>query len=407
MANTFQPNKLTDLIAVRAAESAAYANIGARSYLADQLRPNMRNDSTEYTFVVKDNGKYVGGKTALTNDDISEIKERPVKAHLQHGNIVIKTDMITDVLEANWDKEIAIPNGKAIAEGFVADCIKNDLGRQNIAFVGTGFLPLSKASRALGSITSDARYGFIDPMIDSVLATVGKGFDPINADPIASKGVYGKFAGTEFREQQFLPSIEISVDLANELSSATVSGFVQAEGAVTATLKLSGVTKVIPAGTPLFVDGIYATNLVGNKMSFLKAFIAIEDATAGTVTVRAVDFAGQGTKEAVKADGSNVEVADFGGKKLVNPIAAGTYYTGIIRVEGAQEFDTLKKVDWSNADQTSDSVEGFTIHEGRVVDILAGTNVTRWYVGGVSQCIEPRGACLVLVKDSQPNLVTM
>ena len=323
MANTFQPNKLTDLIAVRAAESAAYANIGAKSYVADQLRPNMRND-TEYTFVVRDNGKYVGGKTALTNDDISELKERPVKAKLQHGNIVVKTDMITDVLEANWDKEIAIPNGKAIAEGFVQDCIKNDLGRQNIAFVGTGFLPLSKASRALGSITSDARYGFIDPMIDSVLATVGKGFDPINADPIASKGVYGKFAGTEFREQQFLPSIEISTDLANELSSATVSGFVQAEGASAATLTLSGVTETIPAGTPLFVEGIYATNLVGNKMSFLKAFIAIEDATAGAVKVRPVDLVGQGTKEAVKADGSEVEVADFGNKKLVNPIAAGT-----------------------------------------------------------------------------------
>ena len=57
MANKYLPNKLTDLIAVRAAESGAYLNAGARSYLADQLKPNMRNDSKEYTFVVKDAGR--------------------------------------------------------------------------------------------------------------------------------------------------------------------------------------------------------------------------------------------------------------------------------------------------------------------------------------------------------------
>lgn len=407
MANKYLPNKLTDLIAVRAAESGAYLNAGARSYLADQLKPNMRNDSKEYTFVVKDAGKYVNGKT-LSAGDISEIKEREVKARINVGNVVIGTDMITEVLEVNWDKEIAIPNGKALIEGFVQDAIKNDIGRQNLAFVGTGFLPLSKASRALGSITSDKRYGFIDPMIDSVLATVGKGFDPVNADPIASKGMYGNFAGTEFREQQFLPSIEISADLANELSSATVSGFVQTEGASSATLKLSGVTETIPAGTPLFVEGIYATNLIGNKTSVPKAFIAIEDAAAGTVKVRPVDFEGQGTKEVVKADGSNVTVDDFANAKLVGAIKAGTYYMGIIRVEGAQEFDTLKKVDWSNADQTSESIEGITVHEGRTVDILAGTNTTRWSVAGVSQCIEPRCAALILVKDADTvNLVSM
>ena len=405
MANEFKPNKLTNLIAVRAAESGAYLTVGSKSYVADQLRPNMRNDST-YRFVVKDAGKFVKGPS-LETTDISTLKERQIEVTPDFGNIVIGTDQYKDVVEASWDREIAVPNGKALIEGVVAEAIKKDLGRQNIAFVGTGFLPLSKASRALGSITSDKRYGFIDPMIDSVLATVGKGFDPVNADPIASKGMFGAFAGTEFREQQFLPSVEISADLANELSSATVSGFVQAEGAVTATLTLSGVSEVIPAGTPLFVDGIYAANLVGNKMSFNKAFIAIEDATAGAVKVRAVDFAGQGTKEVVKADGSNVELTDFANAKLVNPIAAGTYYMGIIRTEGAQEFDTFKNLDWSNADQTSESIEGIYVHEGRVVDILKGTNTTRWTVASISQCIEPRCACLVLVKDSQPNLVTM
>lgn len=396
MANTFIPNKLTDLIAVRAAESGNYLTVGAKSYFADQLRPNVREDSGSMRLVVRDAGKFVSGKS-LSAGDKSTLKERPVDVTPNFGNVVIDTDQYTDVIEANWDKEIAIPCGKALIEGVVSNAIKNDLGRQNIAFVGNGFLPLTKASRALGSITSDNRYGFIDPMIDSVLSTVGKGFDPVNADPVVSKGMYGKFAGTEFREQQFLPQIEISADLAAELATATVNSY--ATGADYDTLTLNGVTETIPAGTPLFVAGVKATNLVGNEMSFNKAFIAIEDATAGAVKVRKVDFDGQGTKEASKKPAAN--------DKLVDTIKAGTYYMGIIRTEGAQEFDTFKNLDWSNADQTSDNVEGIFVHEGRVVDIMAGTNTTRWTVVSLSQCVEPRCAALVLIADVQPNLVTM
>lgn len=397
MANQFIPNKLTDLIAVRAAESGNYLTVGSKSYFADQLRPNVREDSKAMHLVVRDAGRFVSGRT-LSAGDKSTLKERPVDVIPDFGNVVIDTDQYTDVLEANWDKEIAIPCGKALIEGVVSNAIKNDLGRQNIAFVGTGFLPLSKASRALGSITSDNRYGFIDPMIDSVLATVGKGFDPVNADPIASKGMFGKFAGTEFREQQFLPQIEISEELAAELATATVASY-NTSATGYDLLTLTGVSETIPAGTPLFVAGVKATNLVGNEMSFNKAFIAIEDAEDGAVKVRKVDFDGQGTKEATKKPAAS--------DKLVDTIKAGTYYTGILRTEGAQEFDTFKNLDWSNADQTSDSVEGIFVHEGRVVDIMAGTNTTRWTVVSLSQCVEPRCAALVLVKDAQPNLVTL
>lgn len=396
MANQFIPNKLTDLIAVRAAESGNYLTVGAKSYFADQLRPNVREDSGSMRLVVRDAGKFVSGKS-LSAGDKSTLKERPVDVVPNFGNVVIDTDQYTDVIEANWDKEIAIPCGKSLIEGVVSNAIKNDIGRQNIAFVGTGFLPLNKASRALGSITSDNRYGFIDPMIDSVLSSVGKGFDPVNADPVVSKGMYGKFSGTEFREQQFLPQIEISAELAAELATATVNSY--ATGADYDTLTLNGVTETIPAGTPLFVAGVKATNLVGNAMSFNKAFIAIEDAESGSVKVRHVDFEGQGTKEASAKPKAN--------DKLVDTIKAGTYYMGIIRTEGAQEFDTFKNLDWSNADQTSDNVEGIFVHEGRVVDIMAGTNTTRWTVVSLSQCVEPRCAALVLIADVQPNLVTM
>ena len=164
-------------------------------------------------------------------------------------------------------------------------------------------------------------------------------------------------------------------------------------------MTLNGVTEVIPAGTPLFVQNVYACDLVGDKTSSLKAFIAIADAVSGVVKVRHVDFTGNGTKEATKAP----EASD----KLVNSIEAGQYFTGIIRLDGAMEFDTLKKLDWSNAESTSEPVEGVTVHEGRAVDVITGSNKTRWTVASLAGIVEPRAVAYVCVKDAVANLVTM
>jgi hypothetical protein len=202
-----------------------------------------------------------------------------------------------------------------------------------------------------------------------------------------------------------MPQVIISEELAGELASATVTSYTP--GVTADVLALSGVTETIPAGTPLFVEDVMATNLVGNKTSSLKAFIAIEDATAGSVKVRPVDFAGQGTKEAVFKDGTNVTAAALAGKKLVNTIKEGNYFTGIIRLDGVEEFDTLKKQDWSNAELTSESIEGITVHTARAVNVEAGTNKTRWAVVAIAGIVEPRGATYVCIKDIEPNLVTL
>jgi hypothetical protein len=150
-----------------------------------------------------------------------------------------------------------------------------------------------------------------------------------------------------------------------------------------------------------------ATNLVGNKTSSYKAFIAIEDGSAGTIKVRPVDFAGQGTKEAIMKDGSTVAVSGLANKKLVNPIKEGLYYTGIIRLDGTMEFDTLKKQDWSNADLTSSGIEGITVHCARAVNVEAGTNKTRWAVAAIAGVVEPRGVAYICVKDQLPNQVVV
>lgn len=393
MANTFVTNKKVDLVALRAAEAAQYLTVGSKSYFSDQLEGKRNGQS--YEFVIRDAGEYATGMDMTGK--VSNLQERKVTKDIKIGNIVIDTNLLEKVTDVEWEKEIAIPNGKKLINGVVKDVVESDLGLQNVAFVGKGWLPISKASRFLGSISSEDRYAFIDPMIDSIMAAGGKSFTPVDAEPLYKTGLLGSAFGAEFRESQFMPTIEISSDLANELASATVASYTPGEDVDT--LTLSGVTQVIPAGTPLFVQGVYACDLVGDKTSSLKAFIAIEDATSGAVKVRHVDFTGNGTKEATVQPKAN--------DKLVNSIEAGQYFTGIIRLDGAMEFDTLKKLDWSNAESTSAPVEGVTVHEGRAVDVITGSNKTRWCVASLAGIVEPRACAYICVKDATANLMVM
>ena len=55
MANTFQTSRKTELIALRAAESAAYLTVGSRKYFKDQLKG--KRNGTAYDFVVRDAGE--------------------------------------------------------------------------------------------------------------------------------------------------------------------------------------------------------------------------------------------------------------------------------------------------------------------------------------------------------------
>ena len=393
MANTFVTNKKVDLVALRAAEAAQYLTVGSKSYFSDQLEGKRNGQS--YEFVIRDAGEYATGMDMTGK--VSNLQERKVTKDIKLGNIVIDTNLLEKVTDVEWEKEIAIPNGKKLINGVVKDVVESDLGLQNVAFVGKGWLPISKASRFLGSISSEDRYAFIDPMIDSIMAAGGKSFTPVDAEPLYKTGLLGSAFGAEFRESQFMPTIEISEALATELASATVASYTPGDDVDT--LTLSGVTEVIPAGTPLFVQGVYACDLVGDKTSSLKAFIAIEDATSGAVKVRHVDFTGNGTKEATVQPKAN--------DKLVNSIEAGQYFTGIIRLDGAMEFDTLKKLDWSNAESTSDPVEGVTVHEGRAVDVITGSNKTRWTVASLAGIIEPRACAYICVKDATANLMVM
>lgn len=403
MANDIKTNKRAELVLIRSAEAAPYLTVGSKNYCKDQLVGKRNGQS--YEFVIRDAGEYVEGMD-ISGTGSEDVIERKVTKSIKIGNVKVNTNLLEKVTDLNWDKEIAQPYGEKVAKGLVQSVLTDDIGLQNTAFVGTGWLPLFKASNYLESISSEPQFAFVDPMVESIMQSSGKGFTPAgDVEPRFQKGLKGMVGQAEVRAQQGMPTIEISEDLATELAAATVTSYTAGEQYDT--LTLNGVTKVIPAGTPLFISGVYATDMVGVKTSALKAFIAIEDAANGVVKVRKTDLTGNGTREACDIDGANVVVGELANKKLANPIKAGVYFTGIFRVNGAFEFDALPELDWSNAESRVTSPDGITLHEGRAIDVLGGSNKTRWAIAAVAGIVEPRGCAYVCIKDSTANLSTL
>lgn len=409
MPNSFQTNKRTELVALRAAESAGYLTIGSKKYLKDQLIG--KRNGRSFDFVIRDAGEYQEG-IDLSGTGPSDIVERKVTLGITTGNVLIQTDILDKVTDTDWDREIAYPNGKKLVNGIVKKAVNDDLGWQNTAFVGAGFQPLFKAQNFLASVSDAPRYGFIDPMINSVLSSNGQAFKPVEAEPMSKAGLMGELAGVTYRANQFMPMVSVSSTLATDVAAATAITYAKVDE-THATLTLTGVSSLIPKGYVVWVDGVYATDYVGDKTSALKAFVAYEDGTsAGVMKIRPVAFKGTSTND---AHNGNVEVCDVNGAPLtvaafnaltdIKVLEAGDYFGGFVRLDGTEEFETLNEIDASNADTKMASNEGLNVFENRAVDVIKGTNVTRWTVNSIGGIIEPRGVAFVLVKDQAQNIV--
>ena len=410
MANSFQTNKRTELVALRAAESAGYLTIGSKKYLKDQLIG--KRNGRSFDFVIRDAGEYQEG-IDLSATGPSDIIERKVTLGITTGNVLIQTDILDKVTDTDWDREIAYPNGKKLVNGIVKKAVNDDLGWQNTAFVGAGFQPLFKAQNFLASISDAPRYGFIDPMINSVLSSNGQAFKPVEAEPMSKAGLMGDLAGVTYRANQFMPMVSVSSALAADVAGASAITYAKVDE-THATLTLTGVTSLIPKGYVVWVDGVYATDYVGDKTSALKAFVAYEDGTsAGVMKIRPVAFKGTSTNDAhngnievCDVDGAPITVSDFNNLTSIKVLPAGEYFGGFVRLDGTEEFETLNEIDASNADTKMASNEGLNVFENRAVDVIKGTNVTRWTVNSIGGIIEPRGVAFVLVKDQAVNIVT-
>lgn len=407
MPNTIKTNSLTELIAVRFAEAASYLVNGSKKYFAGQLE-GKRNGQT-YKFVVRDTGEAVNSLAIGGGDKVSVV-EREVSLTLDPWHIGVKTNAIESVTDLNWDKEIAQPNSQKLVNAVTRKAVQGDLGKCGTAFVGEGFLPLSRASAHLASVTSEKLYGFIDPNIEAVLTSNGQQFVPVGAPPMYKTGLLGEFHGAEYRAQRFFEQVNVSADCVTGLTGATgaSSSAYTDNSNGTATLKLSfsaaatGFT--IPRGIVIWVDGCYACDCVGDVTGNLHAFVVLADvsvatsATTASVSVRAVDMtAKSATREVAKAGGSTFATTDFNSAKIAIP-AAGIYFAGIVRAEGAFEFETLDRLDAEGADYEKGSVNGVTIHKNKLVDLGAMENTTRFDIVSLAGIVEPRACAYVLIK---------
>ena len=417
MANSFVTNRKVELIAFRAAEAANYLRIGSRKYFKDQLVGKRNGQS--YDFVVRDAGKFQEGLDLTGGPGASELTERKVTKSLEIGNVVIKTSLLDPVTDANWDDDVAKLQGPKLIHGVVRKAVNADLGLQNTAFVGSGFQPLFKAQNFLKTVSDAPAYGFINPMINSVLSSNGQSFSPAEAsDVFSGAGLVGKLADTEYRANQYMPMISVDSTLDTEMKKATAITYADAGDGVNATLTFTGVGAIIPKGYVVWIKDTYAADIVGDKTAALKAFIAYEDGDSnGVMKIRKTYFAGEGTKEVTKANGDAYGANETAAITAFNTAHAsitsanidllpvGDWYGGFVRIDGAMEFETVDKLDASNADTKTETVEGLTVIENRAVNVMAGKNDTRWTVVSMSGIVDPREVALVYVRDKVINIV--
>lgn len=389
-------NKRTELVNVRAASKMSFLTVGSRSYAKEFLRPGLRNGQS-FDFVITDTGKF-GTSLDVTNN-LSELTERKVTVPISLGNVAVQTNAIEKVTDLDWDREVAIPQGTKLATGLVKQAVAEDIGKQNMAFVGKGFGPLAQAGQSIQSLTDEKIYGFINPRVQGVLTSNGQSFVPLGAvKSISDVGALGTFGNVEYHTERFMPSVMVTSALASQMANATVESYSAGSNGIDTIGLSSGVSANIPAGMPLWIEDVYACDTVGGVTTYPKAFISVSACAPSAVAVRSVDFAGEGTKEAAWSDGSNIATSALAGKAVTCP-PADTYHCGIIRAEGSYEFDTLDQLDFNDNNSKTTSEGGVTMHENKDCDKIAGININRWDIVCVAGTVEPRVQAMVLVAD--------
>lgn len=408
MANTIKTNSLAELFALRFSEVAGYLKVGAKAYFKGQLE-GKRNGQT-YRFVITDTGVPQNSLNISSTATDMEVHEREVSMSLSPWNICLNTNAIESVTDVNWDKEIAIPNSQKLVNAVVRKAVHDDLGKCGTAFVGEGFLPLSKASAYLGDLTNEKLYGFCSSQIQAILTTNGQQFVPTGAPEMYKSGLLGTFHGAEWRSQRFFEQVKISADCVTGLTGATLasSSAYTDGGSGTATLALSfsaaATAFTIPRGMPIWVEGMYATDLVGDVTECLHAFVVTADvsvassATSANVVVRSVCLGGiAGSREIATGANADIATTDFNSAKIAIP-ASGNYFAGIVRADGAMEFETLDKLDAEGAEYEKGSVDGVNIHKNKLVDLATMVNKTRFDIVSMAGIVEPRAVAYILVK---------
>ena len=418
MPNTIVTNKLTDFVALRFLVNSGFLTVGAKEHFKDQMVG--KRNGQEYTFVIRDavevfEGGDDGSIANITSGSPKNtIVEREVSMRLRDFAASVETNAIEAVTDMNWDKEVAEPNGSKIANHVIRKAVGEAVPKATVAIAGSGFQPLAEVAAHFTSISGEKMYGFIDPKIEAVLTSNGQQFNPVGSpDSFYKQGLLGTFHSVEYRGQRFMPVINVSAQLkpttVTSLAGDNNSGHAY-DAVLTIGLTAGSAAFTVKKGTPFWVEGVMACDLIGDATAEQYAFIAAEDiaVTSGATSLAiplkldkkntTPTIAIGGTREIAKEDNSSFSaLSDLAGL-AVKTLDAGTYWMGQVRLDGAYEFCTLDKLDASNADSKLGKVEAVAIHENRIVNLNNLTNTTRWDVVAMFGVIERRAVANLYVK---------
>lgn len=403
--NNIATNYQTELIALRAAEVAPYFTVGSKKFIEDSELVNKRNGQT-YGFVIRDRAQ-VENQLAVSAGAKKDIVEREVKLSIEPWHVYVKNNAVEGKTDLQFDKEVAEPNGLALIQEAVKKSLAKDFSNSATAFVGNvgEFEPLSMASAHLGSIVTEPLYGFVDHMIEAIVTSKGAQFVPVDAPAMYKQGLIGHFHGADYRSQRFLPRVRVTKALADAMEGATFGGFNATTNKLTITFGAAtqAATKVQKA-TPFFIDGIVATDTIGDATEQPYAFIAKADvavasgATSVVIDVEPIDVKFGGTREAALEGG---DVIDWSSLPLTTGVSApseGVYFTGLVRANGVFEFQTLDQIDVCTPESSKGSVQSITVFRNRLTDLDQFTTGTRLDVFTISGVVDKRCQCAVYIR---------
>lgn len=391
--NNVITSKMTQILSLEMAKNAGFLKIGSRDYFSDQINGKMRTGHS-YTFVIPDAGNVVEGLVISPR----AIDEKKVDLTIGNMNNSVRADALELVTDIKWEDEVAKTYAGKLVNAIVRKEVEKAMPAVNTCFVGEGFRPLAKAGAHLQSIVNEKIVGFINPQAQAIVTTNGQQFQPVGTPDLYGKGDVGTFQGVTYTTERFLKPLTIESGVVNALSAAKAKNL---DADHLDELGLSGVTTaantVLKAGTPIWVDGAFACDTVGDVTTVPYAFVVKEDvalsATAVTAKVEPVQFKDIGSR--------SINTSALGGKSISIP-ATGTYHAALLRAEGSYDYTPVNTMEFMLSDKTAvGDTDGIKVFANAFTDGVSAINTVRWDAPYMAGQVEARGASLVYLKDAE------
>lgn len=410
MANKFINSKWAKVFLADAIEEMPYVK-ASKTYFADSIKG--KKVGKTYSFVLRDSGE-VTDDLEIAGGTIRGLTEREVKVTLKSKKNVVGLNVlesITDIEE--FKTEVADTYGLRLGAEVQKDIIEDTIFNASTAFVGDGsnnWKPLSNAiaqlkdSRVAGNLV-----GFIPSRLQSDL-TVGalQGWSFLPNEQGANfygKGFVGNFQTCDFVNVSDIPIVESPTanysDTGHKIKSIV-------EGAndttVIAIENVSG-TVAKPAlkkGTVLFIDGLYATNIVGMQTQEPFACIVQKDVGSTTsavdqeVIVQRIDVGEYGARNATGTSITKLE--DLEGAGISVGLALNKkYYVAQIRQEKALAYEAPDLDDLVGAENTSVNIGHIKLKTTVLGNGYNMQNISRWDIAYGSVIPDNRLAALAYI----------